>query len=188
VSPSETPLVLFNATTDRNSIILYNTDWRNNSVEYTTADKPGQLVLKTILNKPALKQTMGWQYFFADKIRGRNTELSSFKKLVVIARSVQGAKVKIALITKDAQAFAAYLPLKASFNEIEIPLSSLKKDSCLLLPRPYPGFQPLWFMSHATNPFNSNDIEKLEISFGAIEQEQVGKPLGVEVASVWLTK
>jgi hypothetical protein len=140
------------------------------------------------MNKPALKQMMGWQYFFADKIRGRNTELLSFNKLVIRARSVPGAKVKIALITKDAQAFAAYLPPSAGFSEIEIPLGSLKKDSCLLLPRPYPGFQPLWFMSHATNPLNSNDIEKLEISFGAIEQEQAGKPLGVEVESVWLKK
>jgi hypothetical protein len=188
VSPGESPLVLFNATADRNSIILYNTDWRNNSVEYITADKPGQLVLKTTLNKPALQQTMGWQYFFADKIRGRYSDLSSFTTLVIRARSAQKVKVKASLITRDAQAFSAYLTPGADFSEIEIPLSLLKKDSCLLLPRPYPGFQPLWFMSPATKSFDINDIEKLEISFGALEQGQVGKPLGVEVASVWLKK
>lgn len=185
VASTQTPLQLFNATTDKNGVILYNTDWRNNSVEYITADKRGQLVLKTAMNKPAAQQIMGWQYFFSDKINGRVNELSTFTKLVVRARSMEGASVKFSLITDDAQAFATTLSVKKEFQEFEIVLPDLKKDSMLLLPRPYPGFLPLYFKSNSTKPFSITDAEKLEISFSSSSST---KPISIEVEAVWLKK
>ncbi len=92
--------------------------------------------------------------------------------------------MKINLVTRDAQAFAEYVTLDNQFREIEIPLSDLKKDSYLLLPRPYPGFLPLRFTSAATNPFTISDAEKLEISFSAKNEN----PTSIEVESVWLKK
>jgi hypothetical protein len=53
----------------------------------------------------------------------------------------------------------------------------------LLLPRPYPGFLPLWFKPGAMGSFNMQDAEKMQvISFGE------NKPLDIEVVSVWLEK
>ncbi len=74
-------------------------------------------------------------------------------------------QMKLALITKDAQAFATYPILTNQFKEIEIPLHTLMPDSSLLLPRPYPGFLPLWFKSSSNMPFNLIDAERVEVSF-----------------------
>jgi hypothetical protein len=177
VAAPESPLELFNATMDRNGIVLYNPDWRNNTVEYISTDIPRQLALKTAVNKPG---TMGWQYFFAEKISGRRNELSKFTKLVVRARSPQDAKVKLSVITTDADAFSTSIQLSNQWQDIEIPLNYLQPDSFLLLPRPYPGFLPLHFKSSGARPLDITNAEKLELSFGD------GAPITVEVASVWL--
>lgn len=184
VAAPNSSLELFNPTTNRNKIMLYNSDWRNNTVEYITSGKPNQLVLKATMNKPDGKSFMGWQYFVGDKIRGRKEELPSVTKLVIRARSEPGANAKISLITENADAYSSPISLANEWKEIEIPLSALKKDSYLLLPRPYPGFQPLLFKTAGSNPFDINEIEKLEITFG----EGASSPVSIEVESVYLKK
>jgi hypothetical protein len=184
VASSGSPLELFNPTTDRSKIMLYNQDWRNNTIEYVTAEKPNQLVLKATMSKPAGKQIMGWQYYFDDKIKGRKEEISSFSKVVVKARSPQNAVVKISLITTTADAYAASISLTSKWKKIELPFSSLQKSSFLLLPRPYPGFLPLRFTSTGTTPFNIADAERLEITFGDGASSQIS----IEVESIQLQK
>jgi hypothetical protein len=190
VAATETPLVLFDATTDRNTLMIYNPDWRNNTIEYIVADKPGQLVMKAVMNKSSASLLMGWQIFAGDKIKGRTSELSSFKHIVVRARSNSDSaqQLKLSLISTDADAFAAAIELTGTFKEFKIPLGELKKDSSLLLPRSYPSFQPLWFQSKSKKPFDINNIEKLEISFRKEGQKDLEASSGIQIESVWLTK
>jgi hypothetical protein len=173
-------LELFNPLTDRNGIMVYNPDWRNNIIEYITTEAPRQLALKATMNKPVTGSILGWQYFFAEKISGRSEELKDFTKLVVRARSPQEVKLKIALITTEADAFSAVIQLSKDWRDIEIPLSALQPDSFLLLPRPYPGFLPLHFKSAGARPFDITKMEKIQLSFGE------PYPVGVEVTAVWL--
>ena len=185
IAAPETPLELFNATEDRSKIMLYNPDWRNNTVEYITAEKPKQLVVKVTMNKQGSAQFMGWQFFFGDKISGRKNELSSFSKLVLKVRSPQESKVNLSLITTDADAYGTSILLTKDWKEIEVPINSLQKVAFLLLPRPYPGFLPLTFKSTGSKPLNIADTEKLEISFGdGVQLSSV--PVIIEVESVWL--
>ena len=179
VSQAGNPIELFNPVTDRQEVMLYNTDWRNNRVEYITTNAPGGLAIKTSSDagKP-----MGWQYYFRDKIAGRQEESGGFKKLVVKARSGQNVHAKLALITTDADAYASHIELTSEWKEIEIPLKDLVKSGYMLLPRPYPGFLPLNFESTAKKPLDIRKIEKLEISF-----ESTGTaPVSLEVEYVRL--
>jgi hypothetical protein len=185
VASSESPVELFNATNDRNKIVLYNTDWRNNRVEYISTEEPNQLALKTAMTKPTEGQIMGWQYYFKEKIAGRKNEISSLSKIVLKARSAEQTNLTISLIDKDANAYSASFPLSDEWKEVEIPLTSLKKDSMLLLPRPYPGFQKLWFTSSLFKTLNVEEAERLEIRFGS---NQSLSPAGVEVEWVRLKK
>ncbi len=187
VAGPESPLELFNAVTGRSTIMLYNTDWRNNAIEYVATQRPGQLALKATMNKPAQTSAMGWQYFFGEKLAGRSSELASCTKLVVRARSTQEMKLELSLITTKADAYSISIPLSKEWKEIEIPLSSLQSDSFLLLPRPYPGFLPLYFKSTGTGPLDITTAERIEISFGA-NTPPGQEPVSIEVESVWLKK
>jgi hypothetical protein len=188
VAADKAPLEIFNATQDRNNINLYNPDWQNNSVTYVTAQQPRQLLLKATIGKPSAGQLMGWHAYFADRLQCRMSEAETFGKLVVKASTdhAEPVKVKLALITKDAVAFGTTITLNNELQEIEIPFSALKQDSALLLPRPYPGFLPLWFKAGTTAAFNIADAEKLQITFGGAGTAADAAPLSIMVQSVWL--
>lgn len=180
VAAGGSPLEIFNPLTDRNSLMIYNPDWRSNTIEYITTENPRQIAIKATSNKSA----MGWQYFFAEKISGRSNELTSFTKLVIRARSPHEVKIKLSLITTEADAFSTEIQLSKNWQDIEIPLSSLKTDSFLLLPRPYPGFLPLHFKAAGTRTFDITKAEKLEVSFGEKNQS----PASIEVETVYFIK
>lgn len=186
VASEKTPLPLFNANTDRTALNVYNPDWRNNTVQYVTADKPGLLIWKATMNQPAAEQRMGWQLYIGDKLKGRAPELASFDKLIIRARTDNATPVRLkaALINANGQAFTGNVTLTHEWQDIEIPLQSLQPDSMLLLPRPYPGFQPLYFKAGVTGAFRWDDIEKLEITFGQASPQ----PLSLELESVELQK
>jgi hypothetical protein len=166
---------------------LYNPNWRANSVSYITAGQPNQLVLKATMTSPNAGQVMGWHSYIADRIINRGGDSAAFDHLVVRGRSGTGdsLRVRVALITKDAQAFATTLTLGNQLSEVEIPLTALVKDSALLLPRPYPGFLPLWFTSSATTPLRLSEVDKLEVSFRAGEAT---KPVELQVESIQLKR
>ncbi len=185
VSSEQSPIEVFHSTRDRDEVILYNTDWRNNRVEYIAADDPGRLALKTTMTKPAAGQIMGWQFYIGDKLTGRSKELASFNKIALKARSVEGTNVNIAMIDTEANVFGASVALTKEWKTIEIPLSALQKDSMLLLPRPYPGFQKLWYTSSSNKILNVEDIEKLEVRFAATQSLS---PVSIEVQWVRLKK
>lgn len=176
------PLEIFSPATDRREVMLYNPNWRNGQVAYITTANANALALKATINQPAAGQLMGWQYFFADKIRGRKEELTSVSKLVVRARSAEGARAKVSLITSVGDAYSASVDLTTEWREWELPLSALTKDAYLLLPRPYPGFLPLYFTTEGNRPLNITDIEKLQVTFG----EGATSPVSIEVESVQL--
>jgi hypothetical protein len=184
VVPSSSPVILFDPVKDRNNVLIYNPDWRNNNIEYITTDNPGELVLKAT-NQSSDKKGMGFQYFFKDKIGGRAEDLNAFNKLVIKGRASTGTvPVTISLITEDAQAFSSTIIFTNSFNEVEIPLSTLKKGSFLLLPRPYPHFLPLYFSSASKQPFNLRDTERIEIRFA--ENKTEGENIVIEIGQIYL--
>ena len=182
---------LFNAGGDRNNLVLYNPDWRNNVIEYVTSVKPGQLVLKMTANKLNKGQLLGFQYYFGDRIKGRSSEVSSFEDLIVWARTgnVDTLTMKVALILKDGSSYAAFFTVRDVLEEIRIPLNRMIADSVLLLPRPYPGFLPLWFKTGNTEKMDLQQAEKIEITFGhKLLDHQYGKAHIVEIESIQLVK
>jgi hypothetical protein len=158
-------------------------------VEYITVDKPGQLVLNAVMTKPAQGKIMAWQCYFGDKLKGRETELNDVDKIKIRARSANtnATKIKIGLITKDAITYATTIDLTDQFNEIEIPLTKLQPEKTLLLPRPYPGFLPLWYANAGHAKRDISDMEKLEISFGE-DLKDPQQPASIQVECVHFIK
>jgi hypothetical protein len=70
---------------------------------------------------------------------------------------------KLILVTKDAVAFTSAIELGNQTKEILLPLSAFTPGRYLLLPRPYPGFHPLWFSSKGnTSSLRVEDIDLLQ--------------------------
>jgi hypothetical protein len=185
VAPPGSPVELFNATTDRNRLMLYNTDWRNNRVEGLATGEPGKLAVKTIMNKPVAGQMMAWQFYFGDRLTGRVDSFDTSAKIMVKARSSGDVTAQLTLIDIDGNAYSASLALSTSWQALELPLALFQKDSCLLLPRPYPGFQNLWFRTQEYKPMHLPELEKIEVRFIA---NKPAEPVSVEVQQVWLKK
>ncbi|MVN21441.1 membrane or secreted protein [Mucilaginibacter sp. HMF7410] len=190
VAAPEGNLTLFNTTTDRTNANPYFPGFgRNGGIRFIAGEETGQLTLNMSMPKPQVNQAMGMQLFVGDKLQGRKTELASFTRIIVRARKTAGLAVplRIALINKNAQSYAAYVDLSSDFKNIEIPLTAFKPDSSLLLPRPYPGFMPLWFKASSFNSLNISNTDKLEITIntGTLPQKN-NEPLTIEVEKVWL--
>ncbi|MFD2999391.1 cellulase family glycosylhydrolase [Pontibacter toksunensis] len=183
-------LELFNPTQDQN-IFVYPNLWRPEERQYLTGEKPGQLRLRLAAKELTGHDVMGWQYYFGDKLKGRQSELLSFNRIIIRARTTnpQPVQAKVSLITDDASAYAAQVTLDNTLREIEIPISSLQAASFMLLPRPYPGFHPFWFKPGRMEPLNLQQAEKFEITIGeGLSPAEKGKPYSFEVEGVWLKK
>ncbi|KRT15068.1 membrane or secreted protein [Pedobacter ginsenosidimutans] len=175
---------IFNAGKDSKNINIYNPDWGNNKIEYVSEENPSVLNLKLSMGKPKTNQLMGFQSFFADKMTGRTAELNNLKTLVIkIKANTENTKIKIGLTDTDAHFFATEILVGKDFKLIEIPLNQLKNDAQLLLPRPYPGFLPLYYQSPSQAAFNLKHAEKLEVTFG---YGNPTKPTHITIESIYL--
>ena len=190
VAANNGKLKIFDPTND-NNVRVYPNFRRGFQSSYITGEEPNQLILRLNTNELSGDHTIGFVEFFADRLKGRLTEADSFDKLIIKARTTetQPIKAKVALINKDAYSFSAPITLSNSFQNIEIPLNSLVSDSLLLLPRPYPGFLPLWFKASGTSSFKLSEMEKIQVAIGTdIPESEFKKPYSMEIESIWFEK
>ena len=183
-------LSLFNATADRGRTNTYFPVFtRNGGAQFVAGEETGELTFRA--SSPAIKQgqVIGFQLFVGDKIKNRLPEVSAYSKVIIRARlqSGQTGKLKLKLIANDASAYGTAVNLTSEFKDIEVPLSDFKPDSTLLLPRPYPGFLPLWFKASSFSGLSIPKLDKLEITAGGdLSPDQYNKPIGIEVETITL--
>jgi hypothetical protein len=187
---SNARLEVFNPTTDR-SVQVYPGFRSGFQSSYITGVTPDQLIFRESTNELSAGYSIGFVHYFANELPGRTSELDSFNKLIIKARTsdTQTVKAKITLINRDAFSFSTFITLTNSFQHIEVPLNNLVADSMLLLPRPYPAFLPLWFKSSGVSSFKLSDIEKIQITLGAeLKEAAHTKSYSMEIESIWLEK
>lgn len=176
VAPKDTqsPIVeLFNAAKDLDRIMLYNPDWKHRPIQNAPAGSPS---VKFNMPDDKAIPMLGFQVYFGDRMKSAALKQVIADTLVIRARSSQSAAtIQIGLIDVNAHFFATRVALGADFKTIKIPLNSLKPAAQLLLPRPYPGFQPLYAQPAASASFDVKLTEKVEVSF-----EQ-----GLEISSIY---
>jgi hypothetical protein len=183
-------LSLFNATNDKGRTNTYFPVFtRNGGAQFTSGEETGELTFKA--SSPGIKagQAIGFQLYVGDRLKYRLTEVTGFTKVVVRARltASQNGKLTVALINNDGAAYAATTNITGQFADVEIPLSAFKPDSSLLLPRPYPGFQPSWFKAASFSGVAVSKLDKLEVTAGNdLPADQYNQPFGIEVESVLL--
>ena len=176
-------LELFDPTVDQHAWI-YPGFRRNFQSSYITGANPGRLILKLAATELSGDHTLGFQVGFTGKLQGRKTELPSFDQLVIRARTSGTNRAKVTLTDTDGFSYSATITLGSDFQDIQVPLNEMTPDSAWIMPRPYPGFQPLWFKAGgAPPPFTLSATEKIQMTItGDLA------PYGMEVSSIWLQK
>lgn len=190
IAAENASLGLYNPSNDRTVHVLPNFR-RGFQTSYVSGTNTGSLVFKLSITEMKADEVMGFQIFIGDKLKQRGSELNSFDKIIVSGKTMetQPVTVKIALTDKNGFAFASTFPVTGNYQDIELPLRDFKPDSALLMPRPYPGFQPLYFKSSATNTvFDLSNIEKIEITTTPSLQSSNAGTYSFEIGSVKLVK
>jgi hypothetical protein len=103
-----------------------------------------------------------------DKIKNEIHQVNHTKSLVIVASSGynQSQKVQFALQLQNGKVFGKTIELTTKIQEINIPYSEFEEVPLVLLPRPYPDFQPYFFQSKSKEPFQPSQIEAIQISIG----------------------
>lgn len=167
--------VLFDAPKDAERMMVYNPDWKHRAVQYPTE------ATKTVkFSMPAPKEAtmLGFQTYFGDRIKSAGLKHAVLDTMVIIARTTENkaSSFKIGLIDRNGNFFATEAQVGPDFKTIKVPLNTLKPSAQLLLPRPYPGFLPLYSETSANQTFDVKLAEKLEVTFVQ----------GLELSSIYL--
>jgi hypothetical protein len=190
VVTSGAKLEIFNATVDE-QIRTYPRFSRGFQMSYPTGVETHQLLLRLSSTELSSEHPMALAHYFADDVKGRLSEIDSFGRLVIRARSVESEPVsaKIILVNKDAFAFSTSITLTNDFRDIEVSLDKFVPDSIMLLPRPYPEFMPLSVKASGSSLFHLSDIEQIHVSVGSdLAKGDVRRPCNIEISSIWLEK
>lgn len=131
---------------------------------------------------------IGWQYScnmpaFTEQKRIQK-DFSTVKLRGVAANGTK-ARIRLILVDRDANAYCRNLTLEGAATTYDLPLSTFIKSPFLLIPRPYPMFLPLWFMSNANAPLQLTAIEKLQVLYMPEENAGVAGPQGYSIEAIW---
>ncbi|MGI4867443.1 MAG: hypothetical protein ACRYFZ_26225 [Janthinobacterium lividum] len=189
--PATAPLPLFTAALDRNAVEAKGISWTN-WTDFTTTPSGAQAV-RLLVNPakagqpaPEAGPASSLRAYLGTKTAGRATDLSNFKELVIKIASNQPAntQVRVALVTRDAVAYEAVVPLPAAGTEARVPLSALRAAPLLLTPRPFPSFLPLTYSPAGASPLRLAEVEVLQL---IVEQPaSLTEQLRVDIESVTL--
>ncbi len=188
IAAAGSSLELYNPSIDRTVHVLPNFR-RGFQAGYASASSTGTLVHSFSITDMKDDEVMGLQHFIGNKLEQRSTELNSFTKMILRARTEnkEPVNVKITLVSRNGFAFAAKVAVSDQAKNIEILMTQFKHDKALLMPRPYPGFQPLYFQSSVMDEvLNLKNIEKIEITVSPLLQQSTGKTYSLEIEKIVL--
>ncbi len=195
VVPSTNPISLFDASTDVNVLVR---PWRNgfatlptenlNEVEY-------QINLEKIFEvdgenpEAAPIHDYSFKHFVIDRIRGRKSDVSTMKHLVINGRSLNDKPcvIQLAFVLDDGTSFGSTITLEPTVKTHRINLTDLKPVPTVTLPRPYPSFLPYYLEHEVQGAFDPTRIESLQFSIGSgIPADELNDRHGVGIRAVWM--
>jgi hypothetical protein len=182
-------LELFNPAVDR-TMRVYPVFNRNFRTTFVPAAAQDPALFRLAATELSGDHIIVFQYFIGDKLKNSNSSFSMEDQLILRSRTTtQPVKIRITLTDKDGVSVSAETGLSGELNEIVISLKDFVPGQAMLLPRPYPGFMPLWFKASGTPVFRMKEVEKIEITAGhELKTDELKKQYTIEIGSIWLQK
>ena len=89
---------------------------------------------------------------------------NQFTQLKINAKSEkEPVTVEITLISKSGGMYSGKTTITSNSTLQSISLKDFIPGKMMLLPRPFPGFQPFWYSNPNQQAFNLNDIERIQL-------------------------
>lgn len=130
---------------------------------------------------------IGWQYSCRMPSSEQATSSKAYRTIKLKGASSHGNKaaIRLILVDKDGNSWRRDLTMEGAGNTYDLPLSTFAKAPFLLIPRPYPMFLPLWFMSNASASLQLAAVEKLQVLYMPEENAGVVGEQGYLIEAIW---
>lgn len=173
--PQINAFALFNPDRNSRAPTPWISDWRSGSIGYTVgAFGNVSLRIESHSEKPGSK--IGALVYVGDHAEGLCKD-SSYD-LVFDARASEPTPVQVSLVDRNGMTWSATFTVSTDGDGFIIPVDTLKPTESVLLPRPYPGFQPLLFRPALQKPvFDASQLDKVLFTF----ESTAGKPQYVDI-------
>jgi hypothetical protein len=169
----------------RHDRIFLTPNWRRGFQSgFISGEHSGDLLYQLRISDLAVDEVMGLQHYIGDVVNGIGEEFQQSElRMRVRAVGAEATDLRVALVNKWGTAFAATVQAGSDWQEISVPIHELQKAEALLLPRPYPGFQPLQFISSETAPvFRWKDMEQLQLQTLPLHTSVEKRDVTIEIA------
>jgi hypothetical protein len=192
---NDEPIVLFDAERDRKDLVFpqlskemkYFVDYKNGSNNKTTA-----LSVDVKFSDEA-KIPFAVQYSPIEVLGPLKNNLINYKYFVIKARSADtnNAFIHFNILTFDGKSYQTKVELKRDWENIKIPLATLKAGRCLIMPFSYPQFlKKIWKSDKDSEEElqNSAEINFIQLQCDKSEAEKIKKNFtsGFEIESITL--
>lgn len=176
-----------NQASDNNFLWPNQSGYRFESISYKI---PLQNVL-SISTNPSKDENPDFTFkiLVNQSIQNERHHLNAVDSIIVEAASGtnKNQMVQIALQQKDALVFGKIIELTPEMQRFSIPFSDFLSVPMVLLPRPYPGFQPYYFENKTDKNLDVHQIEAVQISIGpGIKPENQQEKQGIMLRKIFL--
>lgn len=122
--------------------------------------------------------------FIKPQIEAIQKYAKDYSQVVIAAKAEKDpVSVEVSLISKSGGIYTGKATLTNDKAMQSIPLNSLAPGKMMLLPRPFPGFLPFWYVNPKQQSFNLCEIERVQLvipSEGNIENPSI------EIKSIYI--
>jgi hypothetical protein len=120
--------------------------------------------------------------FIKPQIEAIRKYAKDYSHIVIAAKAEKDpVSVEISLISKSGGIYTGKTILTSDNAMQSIPLNSLAPGKMMLLPRPFPGFLPFWYVNPKQQSFNLCEIERIQL---VIPSEGNIKNPSIEIKSI----
>lgn len=174
VAVENSDIVAFDPSTNRNIQIYPNYD-KGFSTGLMAGNQSGKLHLALKVINPSDNELIGFQYSIKEKLANRLPNADLFAAIEVEAKVLgkNDQVLKVGITDKEGRAWTSQITINGKLERYLIPISDLKQEAALLLPRPFPGFMPLMLENvRSAEKINWSDVEKIQFSLEQTEDNR----------------
>jgi hypothetical protein len=154
-------LVLFDGTSKHGNVSVYSPEWETDPYAFVWSDGEGGAL--NLTHKPSGRgQKGGFQVYVRTLVADVNAKMPDYKKISIAVEGQKQTPAKVVLVDENANAVSAAITINAGGAALTVLLNSFAPGNFMLLPRPYPGFQPLYF-EPTERAFDIRKLEKIQV-------------------------